>query len=68
MAKISQKLRERIRKLRKQRGLTQEALAELARMDPKSVIEIEGGKRNPTLKTVTKVASSLRVKLSQLLD
>jgi len=66
MATIYKKLGVKIRKYRKQQGLSQEKLAELARIDPKSVIEIEGGKRNPTLKTIRKIASSLKIKPSEL--
>lgn len=67
MATIYKKIGEKIRKTRKKQGLTQEKLAELARIDPKSIIEIEGGKRNPTLKTIRKIASSLKIKPSELL-
>lgn len=61
------KLGEKIRTLRKERGLTQEKLAELAKVDPKSVIEIESGKRNPTLKTLSKISSSLKISVEDLL-
>jgi len=67
MATIYKKVGENIRKIRKQKGLTQEELAGLARIDPKSVIQIEGGKRNPTLKTIRKIALALRVEPSKLL-
>lgn len=61
------KLGERIKKLRKEKGLTQEKLAELAKVDPKSIIEIENGKRNPTLRTLNKVSLALKVPLENLL-
>ena len=67
MATIYQKFGKQVRKLRKRQDLTQEKLAELARMDPKSIIEIEGGKRNPTLKTIRKLAIGLKVKPDNLL-
>lgn len=67
MATIYQRAGENIRRLRKKSGLTQEELAELARMDPKSIIEIEAGKRNPTLKTISKIARALKVPLPNLL-
>ena len=60
-------LGDKIRKLRKQKDLTQEELAELASIDPKSVIQIENGKRNPTLNTIDKIAKALKVPASQLL-
>lgn len=62
------RLGEKIKELRKEKGLTQEKLAELAKVDPKSIISIETGKRNPTLKTINKIAQTLKSSLSQLLD
>lgn len=56
-----------IRKIRKQKDLTQEKLSEKAGIDPKSIIQIESGKRNPTLKTLQKIASALKISLSDLL-
>lgn len=67
MGTIYKKLGDNIRELRKKKGLTQEKLAELAHMDPKSVIEIENGNRNPTLKTIRKIALALKVDVSELL-
>jgi transcriptional regulator with XRE-family HTH domain len=60
-------LGEKIKKLRKERNLTQEKLAELAEIDPKSVIDIESGKRNPTLKTIDKIAKALGISGRDLL-
>jgi transcriptional regulator with XRE-family HTH domain len=68
MATIYQKVGENIRKIRKQKDLTQEQLAELAKIDPKSIIQIEAGKRNPTLRTIKKLALGLKVKLSEIID
>jgi len=68
MATIFQKTGSNIRKIRKQLGYTQEKLAALVKMDPKSIIEIEGGKRNPTLKTIRKIATALKVKQSRLIQ
>lgn len=62
------KVGERLRKLRKQKELTQEKLAELAKVDPKTIIEVENGKRkNPTFKTLNKITEVLKVPLSQIL-
>ena len=55
------KLGEKIRRIRKERKLTQEQLAELAKVDPKSIVEIEAGKRNPTLRMLNKIAHALKV-------
>jgi len=56
-----------IRRLRRERDFSQERLAEMARIDPKTIIQIEGGKRNPTLKTLQKIASALKVDLKELI-
>lgn len=66
MATIYKRFGQNVRRLRKKRGLTQEKLAELARIDPKSVIEIESGKRNPTLKTIWKIARAFKVSIIEL--
>ena len=42
-------------------------LHKLAKVDPRSIIEIESGKRNPTLKTINKIAQALDISLSDLL-
>lgn len=60
------KLGEKIRKIRRKRKLTQERLAELAKVDPKSIIEIEAGKRNPTLKTISKIANALGIEVKDI--
>ena len=62
------KLGEKIRRIRKESKLTQEELAELAKIDPKSVIDIEAGKRNPTLKMLNKISLALKVSSSLLLE
>lgn len=58
----------RIRDLRKKRGLTQERLAEAASVDVKYLGNIERGKENPTIGTLTKLANTLSVKMYQILD
>lgn len=67
MATIYQKVGARIRKIRKQQKITQEQLAEMAKVEPRTIIAIEQGKSNPTLKTVHKLAKALKVHSSKLL-
>lgn len=63
------KLGDKIREVRKEKKLTQEKLAELADVDPKSIIQLESGKReNPTVGTLTKVAKALKISLNELLN
>ena len=68
MATIYEKVGENIRRFRKKQALTQEKLAELSKIDPKSIIQIENGKRNPTLKTLRRIALALKTPISKLMD
>lgn len=56
-----------IRQQRKSLGLTQEQLAELAHVDTSYIGQIERGLREPSLKLLWRLSSSLQVSLSQLL-
>ena len=53
-----------IRRFRKARNLTQEKLAELS--DLNSIADLEGGRSNPNLSTIIKIANSLDVELWEL--
>lgn len=61
MAVIQKRVGDNIKVIRRQRGLKQEQLAEMAKMDFSSINEIENGKRNPSLKTLNKIARALKV-------
>ncbi len=56
----------RIGDLRKQKGLTQEKLAEKMGVSPKYLSSIERGKENPTLDMIIKLAQSLSVEIADL--
>lgn len=64
---LYQKLGEKIEKLRKQRGMTQEGLAEKAGLHRAYFWDIENG-RNISIKTAYNIAGALGIKLSQLFD
>lgn len=66
MAELVQRLGERIRKLRKQRGLSQEQLGELAGLHTNYIGQIERGEKNLTIETLDKVVSGLEVSLEEL--
>lgn len=53
---IQKKLRNNIKTSQKQNGLTQEGLAELAKVNKKDFGEIERGLRNITIRTLVKLA------------
>jgi transcriptional regulator with XRE-family HTH domain len=56
-----------VRKLRTQRGLTQEELAFAAKIDLTYIGGIERGKRNPSLLVMARIAEALSVPLSRLI-
>lgn len=67
-SEILYKFAQQLKKLRKERGLSQEALALLCNIDRTYVGRIENMKRNPSLEILAKLADGLNVKLSDLLD
>lgn len=58
----------RIRALRKRAGISQEALADLAKLDRTYIGGIERGERNPSFDNLMKVARALGVSISILLQ
>jgi transcriptional regulator with XRE-family HTH domain len=59
-------LGDRIRTLRQARGWTQERLAELANLDRSYIAGIELGGRNPSLKTLDRLAAAFHVGIADL--
>jgi transcriptional regulator with XRE-family HTH domain len=68
VARALNRLGKRIRKLRRERELTQEAAAELAKLDEKHWQDIEGARTNPTVATLVGIARALKVTLSELFE
>ena len=64
---LYQKLAERIERLRKQKGMTQEKLAEEAGLHRAYFWDIENG-RNISIKTAYKIARALGVSLGELFN
>ena len=58
----------RVRDLRQQAGLSQEAFAHVCKLDRTYVSGIERGVRNPSLKNVARIAVALKIPLSLLFD
>lgn len=63
----SEILRQRVRKIRLQRGLTQAQLAERAGLSVDAVNRIESGRRNPNLNTIERLADALGIGAADLL-
>jgi len=61
-------LAKNIKKLRKQKSLSQDRLSKLADVSNNTIIKIEsGGIQNPTIKTVQKIARALSISVDDLL-
>jgi transcriptional regulator with XRE-family HTH domain len=57
-----------VRRLRAEKGLTQDALAQGAAMDPAEIRRIESGRRDPGVRVLSRVAVGLGVEPADLLD
>lgn len=64
---INQRFGQRIKELRKAKGLSQEKLANLAEVDRTYLPEVERGERNISLVVAEKIANALGEKLSTML-
>ena len=60
-------LAQNIRKLRDERGLTQQRLAELADVPRPTLASLESGAANPTLGVLASVAAALQVSIEELI-
>lgn len=63
---IKQELGEKIKRLRKQRGLTQEQLAEMVDISPRNLSNIEVGVSFVKAETLEKIIDSLNVSTEEL--
>lgn len=64
---INQRFGQRIKEIRKAKGLSQEKLANLAEVDRTYLPEVERGERNISLVVAEKIANALGEKLSTML-
>lgn len=62
------KFAKRLKQIRTERGLSQEALALICDIDRTYIGRIENLKRNPSLEILEKIAKGLDIKLSELLN
>lgn len=65
---LLRKLGKQIKVERTKKDLTQEKLAELAKLTMLTIGSIENGKSAPTIITLSKIAEALNIKLCDLLD
>lgn len=67
MADIKKKLGKRVKQLRQEKELSQEALAHLAELDRTYIPSIEKGERNISLEVIQKLAGAFKITISELL-
>ncbi len=65
---IKKRFGKRVKKLRLEKGLSQEALAHDSDLDRTYIPSIEKGERNVSITVVEKIAKALNVKISDLFD
>jgi len=68
MADIQKKFGDKLRELRKQKGLSQEDLALKSGLHRTYISDIERGSRNLSLKNIDKIAKALGLPTKSLLD
>jgi transcriptional regulator with XRE-family HTH domain len=62
------KLAEIVKKLREEKGLSQEKLARLADVSNNTIVNIEAGKQNnPTIETLKRIAKALEISVDELI-
>jgi len=67
-ADIPERFGQRVRGLRKEQGYSQENFAAACAMDRTYMGGIERGERNPTLRNIAKIAQTLGITISELMD
>jgi len=58
----------RLRKLREEKNMSQQDLADESELDKKTIQRIETGKLNPTLDTIICLSNGLGIKLAELIE
>lgn len=66
--KIAREVGKRIRIVRRKSKLTQEEVAEKAKIHVSTLGRIERGESNPPLQTISRIAQALKVKPKELLS
>jgi transcriptional regulator with XRE-family HTH domain len=67
-ATILERFGNRVRLLRKARGFSQEAFADMCHLDRTYISGIERGKRNVALRNIEAIANALAVPISELTE
>jgi len=65
---ITKKFGKQVKKLRLEKGLSQEALAHQADLDRTYIPSIEKGERNVSITVIEKIAKALKIKIVDLFN
>jgi len=68
MKPIKKLLGERIREFRKDKGFTQEQLAEMIGVEPRHISRIEGGYNSPSIERLAKISEALDVPIKEFFN
>lgn len=68
MADILSVIAKNVRTYRESKGLTQQELADIAKLHRNYILDIEKGERNLTVITLEKIAAALSINIERLLD
>ena len=63
---VKQKLGKNLKRIRNEKGITQEKLEELSGLDRGYISGVERGVRNPSIKNIEKLARALKISVSDL--
>ena len=65
---IEEKVGQKIKQIRNEKGLSQEKLALKAEIDRTYLAGVEQGKRNPSLKSLEKIVDALEISFQDLFE
>ena len=68
MKSEAQKLGDNLKRIRTDKGISQGDIARALEVDKSFVSNIENGKTNPTLATITKLAKAIEVSVGELME
>ena len=69
MIQVKSNIGKNIKKLRQEKGLSQDRLSKLADLSLNTVVTVESGaNENPTIDTLTKIATALEVGVDDLIQ
>lgn len=63
---VKQKLGKNLKRIRNEKGITQEKLQDLSGIDRGYISGVERGVRNPSIKNIEKLAKALKISVSDL--